>query len=199
MENSNLGKVVKFTNITDKDFTHAFGGVPFFVKAGETVMLPWDLADHLATHLSRRIFLDADTSPTQYLEGADKTGGMGKPLWNDETEKAMKLKILGEVFESATPAPKSEIEQLREKVEALAKQFGLASPVQNPANAPVVASNEAANINAQDLIPESQKPELSYKDKAEIIAQLKAKGIPFDARQGKGKLETLLATQGVTN
>jgi acyl CoA:acetate/3-ketoacid CoA transferase alpha subunit len=41
----------KFTNFTDKDFTHSFDGVPYTFKAGETIMLEDFKADHFAKHL----------------------------------------------------------------------------------------------------------------------------------------------------
>ena len=197
MQNPNIGKVVQFTNITDKDFTHAFGGQPFFVKAGETVMLPYDLADHLATHLSRRIYLDGDNSPTEYTEGKDRTGGMGRPLWSDEQERAMKVRILGQTFENSVAAPKSEIEELREKLDALASQFGTQAPWQQRPSEITEAAKEAAVIEAEaekdaPIGAQNTKSVLGFKDKADIIAELTSRGVPFNARLGKDKLQALL-------
>lgn len=209
MNNPNIGKVVQFTNITDKDFTHAFGGQPFFVKARDTVMLPYDLADHLATHLSRRIYLDGDSSPTEYAEGKDRTGGMGRPLWTEEMEKTMKAKIMGQVFEQTTPAPKSEIEELRAKLDALASQFGTAAPFQpKPQEEITQAAKEAAAVealpaNGQPPVPTQEAPkapvgavetksELGFKDKSDIMSELKNRNIPFQSRASKSSLESLL-------
>jgi hypothetical protein len=161
----NSNKVVKFTNVTDSDFTHAYGGQPFFVKAGETVMLPYDLADHLATHLARRIFIEKDASPAGF-DPKDSTSGMGRPLWDDRAETDMKAKILGEVFEEAAPVKKSELDLLKEQVAALNQRF---------ADGPVSENGS------------------TYKDKAEVIAALQEKGIAFDARAKKADLEQLLS------
>lgn len=179
MQNPNAGKIVMFTNITNKDFTHAFGGQPFFVKAGETVPFPYELGYHLAKHLSRRIFLDEDTSPTTYDPNHPETkSGVGAPLWNDDTEKAMINKILGKTFENEVSAPKSEIELLKEQVAALNEKFGGTKEEELP---PVVTPEVASSG--------------TYKDKAEVIAELTLKGIKFDARQSKDKLIALLESQ----
>lgn len=173
MQNPNAGKVVMFTNITDKDFTHAFGGQPFFVKAGDTVPFPYDLGLHLATHLARRIFLDDDKSPHTYDPNhPDTKNGTGRPLWNEESERAMVEKILGKTFQEEVAAPPSEIELLRQKVDELSRQFS--------ANAEDKNSVAAATVDGE------------YKDKAEVIAELTMRGIKFDARSTKDKLIALL-------
>lgn len=183
--NPNAGRVVRFTNITDKDFSHAFGGQPFFVKAGETVMFPYDLAKHLAKHLARRIFLDADTSPTQY-DPNDKTGGTGKALWDEAKEQEMMGKILGESFTEELLAPKSELEQLKEKVEALNARFNQPPVVE--AVAGTTPSQDTSEITQSDVKANGT----GYRDKADVIAELQKRNIQFDARQTKAKLEALL-------
>jgi len=176
-EISNIGKVVMFTNITDTDFSHPFGGQPFFVKAGETVAFPYDLGKHLARHLARRIFLDADKSPRTYdANHPDTRSGVGAPLWNEDTESAMVEKILGKTYEQEVPDKKSEIEILQEQVKALNEQF----------------NKGKQQDEAELIIPDSVANSGTYKDKAEVIAELTLKGIKFDARQSKAKLEELL-------
>lgn len=162
---SNINKVVKFTNITNSDFTHAYGGQPFFVKAGESVMLPFDLANHLAKHLAQRIFIQEDKSVTGH-DPNDKTSGLGRPLWDDQAIALMKTKILGEVFEEAAPRPRTEAEILKARVDELEKKF---------AHAPVEGTST------------------TYKDKAEVIAALEAKKATFDRRASKATLEKHLA------
>lgn len=170
MDQSNLGKVVKFTNITDKDFSHAFGGQPFFIKAGETVMFPYPLGHHLAKHLARRIFIDGDTSATSY-DPKDPSQGAGIPLWNADKEQAMINKILGDVYEDSKPVQKTENEILREKVDQLQAQFA-------------------------ELLGEKATSDGSvYKDKQDVVEELTALGITFDARKGKAELEKLLKEQ----
>lgn len=176
MNNPNAGKVVMFTNITDKDFTHAFGGQPFFVKAGSTIPFPYDLGKHLAKHLARRIFLDNDKSPTTYdPHHPDTKNGVGAPLWNEETEQAMVNKILGQTFQEELPDKKSELQILQEQVAALNAKFGGTKEEELP---PVVAPEVAASGG--------------YKDKAEVIAELTTRGVQFNPRLSKDKLIALL-------
>lgn len=167
---SNEGKVVRFTNITDERFEHAFGGTPFFVEAGESKLMPWTIADHLATHLARKILLKNDASLSVY-DPKDPTGGVGKPIWNADEEAKVKSKILGEIMEQAVEAEKTEVEKLQEQIKKLnefvASKFG---------------SEEQPKV-----VQEGQ-----YQDKAEVIAELEKRGIQFDARQKKEKLEELL-------
>ena len=75
----NVGKVVTFTNISDKDFTHAYGGVPFTVRAGESMNFPFDVGTHLARHLSRRILIQQDKGATSW-DGKDVTANNGNAL-----------------------------------------------------------------------------------------------------------------------
>lgn len=188
-----LGKIMRFTNITDKDFTHAFGGQPFFVKAGESVMLPYHLAKHLAKHLSRRIYLDKDTSLSAY-DPNDKTAGVGKPLWDDDQEQAMMVKILGETLQEGLPEEKTEMQLLKEKVDELQKRFGNLPDIKPdvlPADAGTVPNQDVGNTVAPDVKAMVASTN-GYRDKAEVIAELVKRQIPYDARQSKAKLEALL-------
>ncbi len=45
---------VYFTNPTSRDFTHSYNSKPYTIKAGQTILLPGDLAEHLAKHLINR-------------------------------------------------------------------------------------------------------------------------------------------------
>lgn len=47
-------EAVKFFNWTKEDFTHAWDGIPYTVKAGETMTFQPYLAFHLAKHASIR-------------------------------------------------------------------------------------------------------------------------------------------------
>lgn len=46
------------TNPTNEDFTHAWDGQDFTIKAGETEEYPSFLAEHLAGHLAKKILID---------------------------------------------------------------------------------------------------------------------------------------------
>lgn len=172
MRDPNEGKVVMFTNITDQDFSHPWGGHPYFVKAGETVPLPFYLGDHLATHLARKILLATDKGARAYdPKDLTNANGLGTPIWNQETENQMKAKILGDTFTQEAMRPKSEHELLREQVEQLKKLF---------------EERQLSNVAPPTSLD-------GYKDKGEVIAELKKLGQPVDARKSKDKLEEQLA------
>lgn len=167
----NEGKVVMFTNITSQDFSHPWNGHPYFVKAGETVPFPYYLGEHLATHLARKILLATDKGATVY-DPKDPTmaNGNGTVLWNQQTEDDLKNKILGETFTQEIKRAKTENELLAEQVAELRK---LVEERKDKVVAP-------ASIEG-------------YRDKAQVIAEMKALGLPVDARQSKAKLEEQLA------
>ena len=170
MVNENEGKVVSLTNISSQDFTHQFGGIPYFVPKGETLMFPYDLAHHLAKHLSRRILIEGDKGAEVYdPKDSSMANGNGSILWNESTENDMIARILGETFINEVPAEKSEMEKLKAQVEELNKKFS----------------------TGKDALPEAKTE--GYQDKGEIIESLKKLGIAVDARKSKAKLEEQLS------
>lgn len=175
----NYGKVCSFTNITNQDFTHSWGGQPFFIKAGDTAMFPYDLARHLAKHLARKILLANDKGLTQY-DPKDPTGGTGKAVWGEEEEKALASKILGESFQHDVPREKTEIELLKEQVANLQDLYGASKTEVTP---------EVENTLVQD----DKEPNLL--DKVQIIAELEKQGKTFDRRWNKAKLLEALYPQ----
>lgn len=160
-----FSKTVVFENIADFDFTPdmgaMYGGLPYPVKAGERKVFLYELADHLATHLARQMFLRHDKSARVY-DPNDKTGGLGATLWNEAQIQALKAKMMSSVI-------------LEDKKPELTEDQKVAAKV--------------AELNAiePDISP------VGYKDKSEVILELQKRGIQFDARQSKAKLEKLLA------
>lgn len=183
----NYGKVCSFTNITNQDFTHSWGGQPFFIKAGETAMFPYDLANHLAKHLARKILLANDKGLTQY-DAKDPTGGTGRAIWGEEEEKVLAAKILGESFQHDVPREKSEIELLKEQVANLQNLYGGTSPTP-PKVSPTDGTGQLASTEEATKSP---TPSGSLLDKVQIIAELEKQNKPFDRRWGKAKLLELL-------
>lgn len=175
-------KIVRITNISDFDFTGELGarfqGRDFFVPAGGSLLVPLTVGDHLATHLARQIMIRK--SPIRDVKQIDGKGS-DRPLWDDARIDELKSRIMTEVYEEDKQAPISEADRMVKKVEELNK---------------VVAEPEkevGGNADASGIVPvETTDPAIIYQDKSEIIAALKEKKIPFDARQGKDKLETLL-------
>ena len=186
MEND--GRVVDVTNISQEDFTHAYGGTPFTIKAGQTVTYPFGLGEHLARHLARRILLQGDTSATSYdAKNPDKAGGRGVPIINETNEREVMTSILSGQATVETVQPKSEVEMLkaqiadlnkfRESIEQENKHKGKKEDVEKP--------KEKAIESAGD------KPVL-YSDKADVIKELKKRKLEFNPKLGKDKLEELL-------
>lgn len=176
-------KIVRITNISDFDFTGElgarFGGRDFFVPAGGSILTPQTVGDHLATHLARQILIrKAPIRDAGQVDGK----GSDRPLWDDAVIAELKSKIMVEVYEEEKKAPQTEGERMAKKVEELNKV--VAPP----------AEEKGGNVDASTIVPVEDAPRsaLEYRDKAQIIDELRKKGVSFDARAGKDKLEELL-------
>lgn len=195
--NPNEAKVVRFTNIFDFDYTHAYGGVPYQLRAGVTQLFPWAIGDHLATHLARQALIRK--APTRDDNATDGRSGEStrsdRPLWDDTAISALKSKIIQDAYVEERTAPLSEAEQYKKKVDELNKQFpGLvpAESVESPTVSSVPGSI-TAGVTPTVPMPETQTNQpVQYLDKGEVIAALKAKGIAHDARLSRASLEKLL-------
>lgn len=181
--NENDLKIVRITNISDFDFTGElgarYGGRDFFVPAGESLLAPLTVGDHLATHLARQIMLKK--APVR--DGSEVDGkGSDRPLWNDQSIEELKKLILAEVYEEEKPKVLSKEEELAKKVEEL-----------NKATAPSPDEIIDGNVDASGIIPtESTTSEITYKDKSQVIAELTKREVKFNARDSKANLEKLL-------
>lgn len=185
MQNPNEARVVRFTNIFDFDYTHAYGGIPYQLRAGETYLFPWVIGNHLATHLARQAMIRK--APVRDENDTDGRGGESKrsdrPLWDDTAIADLKNKIIKDAYTEERQAPVSEEQQLQRKVEELNKSFPGASDM---GIAPSVEVGEPVVSNTPSAI---------YKDKAEVIAALTEKEIAHNPRSSKANLEKLLAEQ----
>ena len=172
-------KIVRITNISDFDFTGElgarFGGRDFFVPAGGSLLVPLTVGDHLAMHLARQILIrKAPSRDANQVDGK----GSDRPLWDDAIISELKSKIMVDVYEEEKKNPLSEVDRLAAKVAELNK---------------VVAPDAGGNADASGLVPaEDNNSGIVYKDKAQIIEELRKKGVSFDARASKDKLEELL-------
>lgn len=177
-------KIVRVTNISDFDFTGElgarFGGRDFFIPAGGSLLTPLTIGDHLATHLARQILIKK--SPIRDVNQTDGKGS-DRPLWDDAAIDELKTKIIAEVYEEEKKKPQSEADRMADKVAEL-----------NKVVAPEVAPEVGGNADASKIVSveDSSGSSLVYRDKAQIIDELKAKGVSFDARASKTKLEELL-------
>lgn len=105
-----LGRIARFTNITDESFTHNYHGQPFTVGAHEVMMFPYDLARHLAKHLARKIMVGGASSDRLKNDRA---------LFGEEEENRLISTIVdGETRADVTPEL-SEVEILRKRITEL--------------------------------------------------------------------------------
>ena len=162
---NDANKIVRVTNISNFDFTAEmgamFGGVPYFVPSGKSLLMPMPVGKHLAMHLARQIMLrKAPTRDDKELDGK----GSDRKLWDAVGVDELVAKIVTDVYEEERPVAQTEAQILANKVEELNKN--------TPPEVPVVIS--------------------TYKDKAEVIAELVKRGISYNARNTKVALEKLL-------
>ncbi len=204
---NDAARIVAVTNPFDFDFTHAWGGVPYTLPMGKTLLFPYHLADHLATHLARHSLIKK--SP---MRDEKETDGKGKdrPLWSEEAIEEIKKSIMKEQYTEERKPVLSESEALAQKIADLNAAFeGLNERVNaQSAPAPVAAATPAPAIAAAvisatpsgDIISVNKEGQTeviverasAFKDKAEVIAELTKRGIPFDARKTKIELQKLL-------
>lgn len=174
---ADMAVIVKLTNKFDFDFTPEmgarFGGVPYAIRAGGSILAPKPVAKLLAKHLARQSFIK--NAP---IRDEKETDGKGKdrPLWGvsrnqktgglqEEEVEVLAQQLISDAYTEEVVRPKSEAEIVQEKVAALNKQFETQTP------APTTGG---------------------FADKADVIAELEKRGIKHDKRQGKDKLEALL-------
>lgn len=138
---ADLSRIVTFTNITGDDFTHSYAARPYTVRAGESMLLPYDLGRHLAKHLARRIIL----------------GGLNDAqLKNDraaiskESEQEIIGRIIGGESRMEVPAELSESERMARRVEELnrSKPEGAASRVK---------ADVIADMESEGMVPDKRK------------------------------------------
>ena len=149
---SNANKIVRVTNISNFDFTPEmgamYGGVPYFVPAGKSLLMPMPVGKHLATHLARQIMLrKAPTRTDTELDGR----GSDRKLWDQAGVHELVAKIVTDVYEEQVAAPQSEAQILAAKVEELNKS--------NPSEDPVSASDYK---DKSDVIAELQKRNIPF-------------------------------------
>lgn len=105
-----FARIATLTNITDEDFTHPYHGRPFTILAGESLLFPYDLARHLAKHLSRKILMGQCTSEQLKNDRA---------LFGPGDEETIIQKLLGPATQREVPAELSDDERLLRRVEEL--------------------------------------------------------------------------------
>ncbi len=190
MPNQNEAKVVRLTNIFDFDYTHAYGGVPYQLRAGETLLFPFAIGDHLATHLARQAIIRK--APTRDDNADDGRGGESKRsdrhLWDDKAIEELKARIIKDAYVEERHAQLSPAEEYKRKFEELNKQFPDMAPKVEGTNPPPTDNDHVADGAEQFPAADGNV----YKDKAEVIEALTKKGITHNPRASKANLEKLL-------
>lgn len=180
--NDNDLKIVRVTNISNFDFTGElgarYGGRDFVILAGKSLLVPFTLGDHLAKHLAQAILIKG--AP---VRDASQTDGKGsdRPLWDDASITILKGKIMSEVYEEEAKPALSEPDRMAAKVRELNKVM--------PPEETNGGNTEVSGLVQAD---DGAGTTVTYKDKADVIAELNKRGVKFDARSSKVTLEGLL-------
>jgi|GEM_PF-2875243 len=122
-------RIVRFTNIDNESFTHSFRGVSITVFAGESYPCRFPEADHLATHLARKILARQRKS----MKISERGGIL---LWTQPEIEKMKEQIITEIANESnnrmTPEQErvKDLETLKTKYAGTAKTIAPAAPVQ---------------------------------------------------------------------
>jgi len=178
--NPNDFKVVSFHNSTDFGFTPDMGcmydgrsingknGSPG-IDAGETVILPYHIANQLATNLAKVMM-------TKLAPTLDPAGiPTGVPLWDVVKLENTKQSFLSDLYTEAKPVAMSETDKLMAKVEEYKLMVEKLIP----------KDTESTNLPTSNTS--------GYKDKAEVLKELEIREIKHDKRKSKDELEKLLA------
>lgn len=184
--NPNDYKVVSFHNSTDFGFTPDMGcmynGVPVNgksgvgVEAGESLIVPYHIGQQIALNLAK-------ASLNRKAPTTDQAGiPTGVPLWDDAGLMALKNSFITDLYSEEKPASMSQTDILLAKLEEYKKLTDdkLAELAGKPVQ--VAPTPEAKAATA-----------VSYKDKAEVLAELEKRGIKHSKRDSKDTLEKLLA------
>lgn len=147
-----LARIVRFTNITNEDFTHSYHGQSFTVKATESLRFPYDLGRLLARHLARKVLFSS--APKEKLL-------VDRALFTEVDEGALIARILSDETNSPVPKELSQEEILRQRVDSLNA---------NPPEGTSVNAVSAGRTKA-DVIAELEKAGLPV-DKRMSMAKL---------------------------
>ena len=159
-------KIVRFTNIDHESFTHSYRGVSITVGAGENYPMRLPEADHLATHLARKILAREKKKVTPKDRGVN--------LWNIQEVDELKGKILSPLGEEASPATMSPEQARKFDQDKLQKEFG-PKPTSKKVSAPKVTRKQLI----EDLESRGLKvdPASTNEQLQEQILQAEADGV----------------------
>lgn len=112
-------KICTVNNISNFDFTPElgamFGGRPFFIKKGESLIAPEPVAYRLAVNLAKAILL-SKMPEAEYGKGDDRSS-LG--VFSSEEVDKLVDQIMQEKYKEEKPAQLSEAELMKRRVEEL--------------------------------------------------------------------------------
>lgn len=132
-----LGRIVRFTNFTTEDFTHNYHGQPFTVKAGESLLFPYDLGRLLARHLARKIFISGAAKEKLVTDRA---------VFSAQDEASLIAKIMSDESHRPVAPTLSPAEILRQRVTELNENAPEGAKVDGRTKADVIAEMEKLNL-----------------------------------------------------
>lgn len=145
--------VVEITNISKEDFTHSYGGIPYTIKAAETLPFPYPIAMHLAKHLAMRMARAEASAKMDFKKQGDVTQAVN--LYTPAKLQGFINQIVKTTVEQPLSERKTEAQIMKEKTEKI-----------------------QAAAKAKGAKPAAPKP-----DKKDIVAELKKRGIKCDPRK----------------
>jgi len=152
-------RIVRFTNIDKESFTHSYRGVSITVQAGESYVGRFPEANHLATHLARKMLSREAKSKFSKNEPVK--------LWTPDQVEELKKTILTPMGNEAPPAPPTPEEKRKQDLESIKKDF---SPEPAP---PVTKKDVIAELKKRGVEADIKK---TLKELLQDLMDLEAKG-----------------------
>ena len=147
-------QIVKFKNIDKERFTHSFRGVSISVDAGIEQIMRLPEADHLATHLARKILSRKRKSN---LDAMDRKA----ILYTQEEVNELKQTIITHISEEQPPEQLNPSQKRVEDVKELNQKFGDKIETPEPTKKDIIKELESRGIKVDPS-----------KSKEELLAQL---------------------------
>lgn len=174
-------KIVRVVNPYDFDFDGElgarYGGRDFLIPAGGSLLTPLSVGEHLAKHLAQaKILLD---EKKRIPQPGDET----RKLWDDASLQKEIQSLMKDEMTQEKPVVKSADDIMAEKIKEMNK-------VVEPEEDQTPEAQDADEVETPD--GEEGADKVVYKDKAQVIAELKKRNITFDPRSPKATLEALL-------
>lgn len=147
-------QIVTFKNIDRERFTHSFRGVSISIDAGVSQAMRLPEADHLATHLARKILSRENKAK---IKSDDRTAN----LFTDESVNRLKQQIITTLAVEDKPENKTPEERRNEDIQNLEKKY--------------LPDKKPTDTTKKEIIEELEKRGVKVdpsKSKEELLTQL---------------------------